>query len=83
MNKLLALLLLSVNLSTFADSHLDLTLSDFCYQHPGVQDRDGIYYLPNKEAGITATSICVYKDAYGQYESKGKLKNGKFDGKWT
>ena len=62
---------------------MDFTLSDFCYKQPGVQERGGIYYFPNKEVGITATSICVYKDAYGQYESKGKLKNGKRDGKWT
>ncbi len=84
MKKLLILLLLSTSLSAFADSDdLDFTLSDFCYQQPNVQDRGGVYYFPNEEVGITAVSLCVYKDQYGQYESKGKLKNGKFDAKWT
>ena len=50
---------------------------------PKVQDRGGIYYFPNEEVGITANSVCVYKDAYGRYQSKGKLINGKKDGKWT
>ena len=83
MKKLLILLFLSTSFSTFADSHLDFTLSDFCFQQPNVQYRGGIYYFPNEEVGITATSICVYKDAYGQYRSKGKLNNGNFDGKWN
>ena len=43
----------------------------------------GTYYFPNEELGITDTSICVYKNAYGQYESKGELKNGKKNGTWT
>ena len=82
MKKLLILLLLSTSLSSFAD-YLDFTLSDFCYQQPNVQDRGGIYFFPNEEVGITAVSLCVYKDQYGQYESKGKLKNGSQDGEWT
>ena len=77
--------------SVFADDlyvdffapELDFTLSDFCYLQPDVQDREGVYYFPNEEVGITAESVCVFKDAYGQYFSKGKLKKGKFDGKWT
>ena len=76
MKRLLLTLLLTSSFSTFADSHLDFTLSDFCYLQPGIQDRGGVYYFPNEEMGITATSICVYKDAYGQYASKGELKNG-------
>ena len=83
MKKLLLTLLLTSSFSTFADSHLDFTLSDFCYLQPGVQDRGGVYYFPNEEVGISATSICVYKDAYTQYKSKGKLKNGVKDGTWT
>ena len=83
MKNLLVLLLLSTSLSTFADSHLDFTLSDFCYQQPNVQDREGVYYFPNEEVGITASSLCIYKEAYGQYESKGDLRNGKKNGKWT
>ena len=62
---------------------MDFTLSDFCYQQPNVQDRGGVYYFPNEEVGITATSLCVYKDEYGQYASKGELINGRKDGKWT
>ena len=80
MQKILILLLLSTSFSTFADSHLDFTLSDFCYQQPNVQDRNGVYYFPNEEVGISATSICVFKNAYGQYRSKGELINGIFDG---
>ena len=83
MKRLLLTLLLTSSFSTFADSHLDFTLSDFCYLQPGIQDRGGVYYFPNEEVGITATSICIYKDAYGQYASKGELKNGRFFGKWT
>ena len=82
MKKLLILLLLSTSLSTFGGFHLDFSLSDFCHQQPGVQDREGVYYFPNQEIGITATSVCVYKDAFGQYSSKGELINGKKDGKW-
>jgi len=61
---------LSTSLTTFAGSQLDFTLSDYCYQQPGVQDRHGVLYFPNEMVCISATSICVYKDAYGQYESK-------------
>jgi len=84
MKKLLLLLLLSTNLSTFADGHhlMDFTLSDFCYTQPNVQYRDGVYYFPNQSVGITDTSICVYKDAYGQYSSKGNIVKGYFDGHW-
>ena len=84
MKKLLILLLLSTSLSTFADLvDVDISLSDFCYQQPGVQDREGVYYFPNEEVGITATNICVYANAHGQYALKGELINGKKDGKWT
>jgi len=86
MNKLKTLLLtllLTTSFSTLADSHLDFTLSAFCYKQPNVQDRGGVYYFPNKEIGITKSSLCIYKDSYGQYASKGKLIDGKKDGKWT
>ena len=66
-----------------ANSHLDFSLSDFCYLHPSVQERGGVYYFPNEEVGISATSICVFKNAYGQFRSKGELINGIFDGNWT
>ena len=83
MKKLLILLLLSTSLSTFADSHLDFTISDFCYKQPGVQDRGEVYYFANEETGINASSICIKKDLFGQYDSEGNLKNGKKDGMWT
>ncbi len=98
MKKLLFLLLLSTSFSTFA-YELDFSLGDFCYQQPNVQDRsgisasyasnrfhvkhDGVYYFPNEEEGITATSLCFFKDEYGQYDSKGDLKKGLKVGKWT
>jgi antitoxin component YwqK of YwqJK toxin-antitoxin module len=84
MKKLLLHILLSLGFigSGVAGSQLDFTLSDFCYQQPNVQDRGGVYYFPNEEVGITASSLCVYKDLYGQYMSKVELVNGKFDGKF-
>ena len=85
MKKLSLLIFLSICLNSPSLAfygELDFTLSDFCYQQPDVQTRNGVFYLPNKSTGITATSICVYADAYGQYQSKGKLKNGKFNGKF-
>ena len=67
----------------YALSRLDFTLSDFCISQPDVRERRNVFYLLNEEVGITATSICAYKEQYGKYASKGKLINGKFDGKWT
>ena len=86
MKKLLLLLsLIAQSFSTLADGHhlMDFTLSDFCYTQPNVQYRDGAYYFPNQSVGITDTSICVYKDEYGQYSSKGNIVRGFFDGLWT
>ncbi len=62
---------------------MDFTKSDFCFQDPRVQNRGGVYFFPNEEVGITAESICVYKDFYGQISSKGNLKNGVWDGMLT
>jgi len=86
MKKLLLLFsTLALSFPTLADNHhlRDFSLSEFCYEQPNVQYRDGAYYLPNQSAGITAPSICVYKDAYGQYSSKGNIVRGYFDGLWT
>ena len=83
MKKLLLLFfsfLLSFN--SYGGSQLDFTLSDFCYKQPNVQDRGGVFYYPNQEVGITDSSLCVYKDLYGQYMSKVELVNGKFEGKF-
>ena len=93
MKKLLLLLFsLALSFNSYANSSLDFTLSDFCYEQPNVQTRIkkideyssvDVYFFPNQEEGITATSICVYKNAYGQYATKVNLKNGKKDGKST
>ena len=85
MKKLFILPLILSSFSTFADGHhlMDFSLSNFCYQQPNVQYRNGVYYFPNESVGITDTSICVYKDAYGQYSSKGNIVKGYFDGLWT
>ena len=93
MKKLLLLLFsLMLSFNSYGSSHLDFALSDFCYEQPNVQMRlekvdeyysEEVYYFPNQEVGITATSICVYKNAYGQYATKVNLKNGKKDGKST
>ena len=72
-----------LELKKISATHLDFSLSDFCYLQPGVQERGGVYYYPNEEVGISATSICVFKNAYGQYHSKGALVNGTFDGNWN
>ena len=82
MKKLLILVLLLTSFSAFADSHLDFTLSDFCYKQPNVQKRADVYYFPNNKVGISAKSTCVYKDEYGQFSSQGRLKNGVRNGKW-
>ena len=84
MKKLLLLLfLILASFSTFAQSDIDFTLSDFCYLQPNVQNRSGVYYFPNQSVGITDTSICVYKDVFGQYASKGNVVRGVLDGLWT
>ena len=93
MKKLLILLLLSTSFSTFSeidgreifDYSYDYSLSEFCMYQPGIQDRgDEIYelYFPNEEVGITATSVCVMKDAYGQIGYKGELIKGIQQGTW-
>jgi len=98
MKKLLLILSLAFSFSVNADGHLDFELSDFCYQQFNVQERsgtsqsytsnwyhvkhDGTYYFPNEEEGITSTSLCVFKNRYGQFDSKGDLKDGKKNGKW-
>ena len=83
MKRLLLILLVAISSNTFADSDIDLSLSDFCYEQSNVQNRNGVYYLPNQDAGITSISICVYKNANKQYLSKGRLLDGKKDGVWT
>lgn len=83
MKKIITSIILIVSLSAFADVEIDFSLSDFCFKQPGVQERGNRYFFPNEPKGISATSICVHKDAYGQYQSKGKLKNGNMHGYWV
>jgi len=82
MKKLLLILLVAISLNTFADSDIDFSLSDFCYEQSNVQVRNGIYFLPNQEIGITNISKCIFKNRNGQYHSKGRLLKGKKDGQW-
>jgi antitoxin component YwqK of YwqJK toxin-antitoxin module len=85
MKKLLLILFLSFGINCLANAsepELDFELSKFCYKQPDVQSRGKVYYFPNEEVGISAESICVYKDSYGQYFSQGYLKKGKKVGMW-
>ena len=81
MKKLLSVLILAINSHAFAE--IDFSLSDFCYEQPNVQNRNGAYYLPNQNVGITNVSNCIYKNSNGQYKSKGRLLDGLKDGIWT
>ena len=46
-----------------------------------VQVRNNIVYLPNKTETFTGNNLCKYEN--GQVKVKGKVKDGKPDGKWT
>ena len=81
MKKLFLLIFLLSGFNAFAE--IDFSLSDFCYEQPNVQERNGAYYFPNQDNGITFISVCVYKNANGQYKSKGRLLDGLKDGRWT
>lgn len=66
MKKLLLLLFsILISFNSYGEADLDFSLSDFCYLQPNVQDRDGVYFFPNQQIGITASSLCVFKNAYG------------------
>jgi len=80
MKKILLLSLAILFFSGASNSELNFDLSDFCYEQPNVQDRNGVYFFPNEELGITSYSECIYKDEYGQIKSKVNLKNGLFHG---
>ncbi len=92
--KILSLLLILYSFSASSEIEyrelmadgLDMSLSDFCIYQPGIQNRGEIgnwkLFFPNEEKGITATSICVYKDEYGQISEKGELVNGLKEGSW-
>ncbi len=53
-----------------------------CVESNSVQERNGLYYLPNQQEPFTGDNLCKYSWG-GQYKSKGKLKDGKADGNWT
>lgn len=82
MKKSLLFLLICINCFAFAEAEIDFEVSKFCYLQPNVQIRGDVFYFPNQDLGITAKSLCVYKDNFGQYSSKGSLMNGKKDGEW-
>ena len=42
---------------------------------------NGIIFLPNMNEPFTGNNLCEYIN--GQVKSKGEIKDGKFDGKWT
>ena len=44
------------------------------------QIRNGIFYIPNQTEPFSGNNLCEYEN--GQYKSKGKVKDGKRDGKW-
>jgi len=44
-------------------------------------ERGGLIYLPNKDKPFTGKNLCKYDT--GQYKSKGNIKNGIKDWKWT
>ena len=46
-----------------------------------VQLRGDTVYLPNKDKPFTGKNLCKYEN--GQNKSKGEIKDGKLDGKWT
>ncbi len=82
MKKLSLLLLLSASLSTFA-ADLDFWSSEsFCYESPNVQNRNGVFYLPNQQEPFTGENLCVYLNN-SQYHSQGNMLNGLPAGKWT
>ena len=45
------------------------------------QDRNGIIFLPNQTEPFSGNNLCEYEN--GQVKSKGEIKDGKYDGKWT
>ena len=53
-----------------------------CVETDDVQNRGGTYYLVNQQKPFTGNNSCQYLSS-GQQHSKGKIKNGKKDGKWT
>lgn len=74
---------LLVSVPTFADNHLDFTLSDFCHKSPKAeaQTKDGLYYHQGQEKPYSGENICFYTN--GQLYYRGELKNGLFHGKMT
>ena len=53
-----------------------------CYESNSVQNRNGLFYLPNQQEPFTGDNLCKYSWG-GQYKSKGNILNGLPVGKWT
>jgi antitoxin component YwqK of YwqJK toxin-antitoxin module len=76
--KKLLILLFSILLSF--NSYGGLFDKTVCVETETVE-RGGIIYLPNKTKPFTGKNLCEYVS--GQYKSKGNVKKGVKDGKWT
>ena len=65
-----------------SDPRIDYTLSKFCDAQENVQHRNNhsTIFFANQDLGITASSLCIWKDEYGQWKSTGNYKKGKKDG---
>ena len=62
------------------NSYGDLFDKTVCVE-TDAQIRNGIFYLSNEAESFTGKNLCEYED--NQIQSKGEVKDGKKDGKWT
>ena len=80
MKTLLTLFVLFFSSSISFNSYGGLFDKTVCVE-TDAQDRNGIIYLPNETKPFTGKNLCEYEN--GQVETKGEIKDGKYDGKWT
>ena len=78
--KKLLILLFSILISFNSYGLFGLFEKTICVDTDG-QERDRVIYLPNKTKPFTGENLCKYEN--GQNKSKGKVKDGKIDDKWT
>ena len=78
--KKLLILLFSILISFNSYGLFGLFEKTICVDTDG-QERDRVIYLPNKTKPFTGENLCKYEN--GQNKSKGKVKDGKRNGKWT
>ena len=77
--KKLLILLFSILISFNSYGFFGLFEKTVCVE-TDLQNIDGILYLPNKTKPFTGNNLCKW---FGQRKLKGKVKDGKRDGKWT